>query len=69
MEGCLSVLRDLNSVIEKYKSLSSPDRRLVFKRVKLGIEDIASLRQRLISNTVLLSNFVRRFVVLPTLLQ
>ena len=68
LKGCQSVLRDLNShIIEKYKSLASPNRRLVFQRVKLGTEDIANLRQRLISNTVLLSGFVRRFV--PTILS
>ena len=48
LKGCQSVLEDLNSLIEKHKSLVSTDRRLVFKRVKLGEEDIATLRARLI---------------------
>ena len=64
LEGCRSVLKDLNSLIEKYKSLASTtNKRQVFKRIKLSKEDIATLRVRLISNTVLLSGFVRRFVV------
>ena len=61
LKGCQSVLEDLNSLIEKYKSLASTNKRLVFKRVKLGIEDIATLRARLISNTTLLNSFIRRF--------
>ena len=61
LKGCQSVLEDLNSLIEKYKSLASTNKRLVFKRVKLGMEDIATLRARLISNTTLLSSFIRRF--------
>lgn len=69
LKGCKSVLEDLNSLIEEYKSLVSTNKRLVFKRVKLGKEDIATLRVRLISNTVLLSDFVRRFVFPATPLQ
>ena len=61
LKGCQSVLEDLNSLVEKYKSLASTNKRLVFKRVKLGMEDIATLRARLISNTTLLSSFIRRF--------
>ena len=64
LKGCQSVLEDLNSLIEKYKVLASTNKRQVFKRVKLGKEDIATLRQRLISNTGLLNGFVRRFVIL-----
>ena len=61
LKGCQSVLEGLNSLIEKYKSLASTNKRLVFKRVKLGMEDIATLRARLISNTTLLSSFIQRF--------
>ena len=61
LKGCQSVLEDLNSLIEKYKSLASTNKRLFFKRVKLGMEDITTLRSRLISNTTLLSSFIRRF--------
>ena len=60
LKSCESVLMDLNSLIENYKSLSST---AFFKRVKLGKEDIATLRARLTSNATLLSGFVRRFVI------
>lgn len=61
LEGCQSVLQDLNTLIEKYKSLVSTDKRLVFMRVKLGTEDIAALRARLGLNATLLSTFIQRF--------
>ena len=61
LKGCQSVLDDLNSLIEEYKSLASTHKRLIFKRVKLGTEDIATLRARLTSNATLLSSFIRRF--------
>ena len=61
LKSCQSVLEDLNSLIEKYKSLASTNERLVFKRVKLGSEDIATLRARLTSSATLLSSFIRRF--------
>ena len=66
LEGCQSVLEDLNSLIEKYKSLASTNTRQVFKKVKLGGEDIATLRSRLISNTVSLNGFIQRFDI-PTI--
>ena len=61
LKSCQSVLEDLNSLIEKYKSLASTNRSLVFQRVKLGTEDIVTLRLRLISNTGLLNGFFQRF--------
>ena len=61
LNGCQSVLKDLDSLIENYKNLASTNKRLVFKRVKLGTEDIATLRARLISNTGLLNSFILRF--------
>ena len=61
LKGCQSVLEDLNSLVEKYKRLASTNKRLVFKRVKLGMEDIATLRARLTSNATLLSSFIQRF--------
>ena len=56
LKGCQSVLEDLNSLIGKYRSITS-NRRLVFMRAKLGLEDIPTLRARLISNTFLLIGF------------
>lgn len=61
LKGCQSVLTDLDSLIEKYKCLASTNKRLVIKRAKLGNEDIATLRTRLISSTVLLNGFIQRF--------
>ena len=60
LKGCQSVLEDLNCLIEKYNGLDSTNIRQVFKRVKLGMEDIAALRTRLISNTILLNSFIQR---------
>ena len=66
LKGCKSVLEDLNSIIKKYDSLASADASQVIKRVKLGMEDIATLRIRLISNTGLLNGFIQRFDI-PTI--
>ena len=56
LKGCESVLGDLNSLIERYKYTNQ-----AFQRVKLGTEDVATLRARLTSNATLLSSFIRRF--------
>ena len=61
LKGCHSVLRDLNSLIEKYNGLATSNKRDFFKRIKLGTEDIGTLRLRLGTNTTLLSSFIRRF--------
>ena len=60
-KGCQSVLEDLNSLIEKYNSLASANTTQVFNQVKLGAENISTLRVRLISNTGLLNDFFQRF--------
>ena len=57
LKGCQDVLEDLNSLVEKYNSLSSSN---LLQRVKLGTEDITTLRIRLISNTGLLNGFIQR---------
>ena len=61
LKGCQNVLEDLNSLIEKYNGLSSTNTSQILKRVKLGMEDITTLRIRLISNTGLLNSFIQRF--------
>ena len=61
LKGCQSILEDLDSLIKKYNSSTSASSGQVFKRVQLGTEDIATLRSRLISNTVLLNSFIQRF--------
>ena len=68
LEGCQSVLWDLNSLIEKYKiykSLASTNMGPVPRKVKLGAEDIETLGARLASNTALLSSFIQRFDISP----
>ena len=63
LKGCNDVLEDLNSLIEKYNSSGSSRTSQVLKRIRLGTEDIASLRVRLISNTALLNSFVQRLAL------
>ena len=65
LRGCQNVLEDLDSLIEKYISLATTNNTFqVFRRVKLGTEDILTLRVRLISNTALLNSFIQRFMFL-----
>ena len=61
LKGCKNVLEDLNSLIERYNSSGSSRTSQVLQRIKLGTEDVASLRVRLISNTGLLNGFIQRF--------
>ena len=56
---CQGVLEDLDSSARKYKSLPSTIKRQVI----LSKKEIVALRESLISNTVLLNGFVRRFVI------
>ena len=66
LEGCQNVLKDLDALIEKYNALApasanaSANASRVFRRIKLGTEDIVTLRARLTSNTILLNSFVQR---------
>ena len=62
LKGCQNVLEDLNFLIEEYKRLSfgSANPVQIFKQIKLGMEDIATMRARLISNTGLLNGFIQR---------
>ena len=63
LKGCEGVLADLNSLVGKYKSLDSTDNCLDWKRIKFFKEDITTLRQRLISNSGLLGNFIQRSII------
>ena len=65
LKGCQNVLEDLDSLIQKYNSLASASSSRVLKRIRLGTEDVATLRARLTSNTTLLSSFIQRFVISP----
>ena len=69
LKGCESVLLDLNSIVEKYSSLASVNKRQVFKKIKLGAEDITTLRARLTSNTGLLNSFIQGFDTLSYIIQ
>ena len=65
LRGCQDVLEELNSLVERYKSLVAINERLA--KVKLSKGGIIVLQERLISDTVLLNGFVRRFVILHIL--
>lgn len=57
-DGCYSVLRDLQSLLDRYESLGTQSKR-TWDRVGWCSNDIAELRSRLISNTGLLTAFIR----------
>ena len=60
LQGCKDVLEGLKSIIEKYNSSNSSRTSQVLGRIRLGTEDIVSLRVRLISNTASLNAFIQR---------
>jgi len=64
LQGCTNVLKDLDRLLLKYKSLGSPQgsSSRALDRFQWGKEDIAELRARLTSNTTLLNTFVTRYV-------
>ena len=64
LKGCQGVLEDLMALIEKYKRLACINMKLVLNTVKVGKENITTLHVRLMSNTGLLTGFVRWCVVL-----
>ena len=63
LQGCKDVLEGLNSIIEKYNSSGPSRTSQVLGRIRLGTEDIVSLRVRLISNTILLNAFIQRLAL------
>ena len=66
LQGCTNVLKDLDKLLIKYRSLGSPQgsstSSQALHRVKWGQENIAELRARLISNTTLLNTFATKYV-------
>ena len=56
--GCRTVLEDLQAIVEKYNSLGTSSKR-TWDRLRWHSNDIAELRSRLISNTVLLTAFMK----------
>ena len=67
LEGCQNVLKDLDALIKKYNALASANTSQVFRRIKLGTEDIVTLRARLTSNIVLLNSFIQRLDITITI--
>ena len=71
LRGCYNVLQELDALIEKYNSLATKStststtqalqRLKLSARLVIGTEDIATLRARLTSNTILLNGFIQRF--------
>src|ERR1700722_7813857 len=55
-KGCNGVLTDLEVLLKRYQSLGSKTQR-TWERLRWGTEDIAQLRERLISQTLLLTAF------------
>ena len=60
LDGCICVLADLQYIVQKYQSLGTDDKSS-WDRLRLGGEDIAEIRGRLVFNITLLTAF-RRFV-------
>lgn len=65
LHGCISVLADLQFIVQKYQSLGTDDKGS-WDRLRLGGEDIAEIRSRLVFNITLLTAF-RRFFFLANL--
>lgn len=57
-EGCQNVLDDLQQLVNKYESLGTNTKR-TWDRLRWNSGQIAELRSRLISNTVLLTAYIR----------
>ena len=57
MEGCQNVLIDEYNALAPTNATNASQ---VFRRIKLGTEDIVTLRARLTSNTTLLNSFIQR---------
>ena len=58
LDGCVSVLADLQFIVQKYQSLGTDDISS-WDRLRLGGEDIAEIRSRLGLNIMLLTAFRR----------
>ncbi|CAD6579128.1 MAG: hypothetical protein ASARMPRED_008957 [Alectoria sarmentosa] len=63
LDGCISVLADLQYIVQKYQSLGT-DEKSSWDRLRLGGEDITEIRSRLVFNITLLTAF--RSIVIGT---
>lgn len=61
-KGCNDVLKDLEKLLKKYGSVGTAKSLRVWDRMKWGLEDVKSMRDRLISNTTMLSAFNTAFL-------
>lgn len=64
VEGTKEVLQDLKKLLDNYESLGTQAQR-AWDRMRWGLEDLAEVRSRIISNTTLLTAFnsqLARFV-------
>lgn len=57
-DGCRAVLEDLQDLVDRYHSLGTRTKR-TWDRLAWGSENIAESRSRVVSNTVLLTTFVK----------
>jgi hypothetical protein len=57
-KGCQDILQGLQSLVLKYESLGSQTKR-TWDRLRWHSDDIAELRARLTSNTVLLTAYIK----------
>ena len=67
-QGCESVLKDLDGLLVKYESLGTSSRR-AFDRMGFGMQDMNSIRLRLISNVSMLDAFNNQCVGFASLLS
>ena len=67
-QGCEEVLKDLDGLLAKYESLGTNSRR-TFDRVGFGMQDMTSVRLRLIVNVTTLDAFNNAYVDLCPLLS
>ena len=57
-EGCQSILKELQDLVGRYGSLGTTSKK-AWDRLKWSSKDIAGIRTRLTSNTVLLTAYLR----------
>ena len=58
LSGCKTVLDDLQQLVDKYDRQPTKTKR-TWNRLRWGFEDITDIRSRLVSNTGLLTAFIR----------
>ena len=63
-DGCRNVLGDLQDLVDEYQSLGIQSKR-TYDRMKWGAEEVTEVRQRLISNTAILTAFISWVPSLP----